>query len=360
MNRDRIEKLRALASGNIKALASFLYPRGSHQGDYWRVGDIAGRPGGSFGIFLSGPLAGYGVEYNTNKRYDIFAMWMAVRQVDFPTAIDEIEKWLSDGATDQCHVQTSSRTSVETQPQVTPIPTDVAVGYGEGCSFLAENPAWMKWLACWRCWDVAFVGMLGRIRWCSIPLASKGRFVAFPVFAPSATGAPIWIGYHGRYPPTVRDSWFYRPCRQIDGASVPPAPFVLGDIYSSSRILICEGQWDALSIAHALGWWCAESLLPPSGIAIVAIRGVASWRHLIRLYASRWSRRSAVLLLPQNDVAGGKWCERSAGESFVEHLEAMSARVDVLSIRGHKDWNDALRTNDEDQFRKLHAAIQWT
>lgn len=59
-------------------LAAELLPAGRHYGRNWRVGSLAGEPGGSLSVCLSGPDAGGWVDFATEERGDALDLVAAV------------------------------------------------------------------------------------------------------------------------------------------------------------------------------------------------------------------------------------------------------------------------------------------
>jgi len=357
MNRETLDVLKRALKERILSICKFLYSQGHRQGNYWRVGDVYGRPGNSFGILLAGNRRGMGIEFNTNEKFDILGMWQAARGVDFLGALEEAEDFL---ATEPCGFDEHRQPTL--QPDVprsllVPIPESIAAEYNEGASYLCAHPEWLNWLACSRGWHPAFVEALAREAKVSVPFINGQRSVAFPVIALNPPGEQMWLGYHARLIASGRRNWLYRPYLAAHGISVPSVPLIIGDIRAAAVLLIAEGQWDAYSVVHALGWWSDGQLKIPKTVAVIAIRGAGSWTQLFRFYQSYWNRASVAVMLPQNDAAAEKWWTQANGESFFDCLKIMCRQAVLLRIRGHKDWNDAWSAHDLTQFNELRHLI---
>ena len=77
----------------IARLIEWLYPQGTRVGDRWLICDKYGNPGTSLSIELVGRDAGTCRDATTGERLDIIALWKAGRDVDFFTALHELEHW---------------------------------------------------------------------------------------------------------------------------------------------------------------------------------------------------------------------------------------------------------------------------
>jgi hypothetical protein len=124
-----------------------------------------------------------------------------------------------------------------------------------------------------------------------------------------------------------------------------PFPFVLGEQTTRPNVIITEGQWDAISIYGAAGWFSA-----PPAAAVFGLRGAQSVEVFLAFYG-RWIRatRPSILLLPDNDAAGRKWIDREDDNkiipkpTFAERLQAWGARSVVfrsIDPKYGKDFND--------------------
>jgi len=129
--------------------------------------------------------------------------------------------------------------------------------------------------------------------------------------------------------------------------TIPPLPFVLGNLDNPKLIVILEGQWDAITFVHACGYRLDSLDIP---FAVFGLRGVNGAEVFLSFY-SDWLRRvaPATWLIGDNDTAGRRWAERKNSEkihetpSFIDRLKAMGAsRVVYRTIAEEygKDFND--------------------
>ena len=73
---------RAMARDAV-AFAAWIFPAGRRMGSRWHVGDLAGNPGESLAIELTGEFAGHYRDWATDERGDCIALVMAARGLDF-------------------------------------------------------------------------------------------------------------------------------------------------------------------------------------------------------------------------------------------------------------------------------------
>ena len=347
-----------------EAFAKLVYPRGKRVGAHWRIGDQDGTPGQSLAITLHGKYAGVGNDFNTKKTLDCIAMWMAARNVDYPTALRQITDWLSG----MQFKPLPQQTAVVLSPAcslVTDAPVQVTRDFNEGVLTLRSHAQWQEHIANWRAWPLPFVQSICAAGLVGMPLLNDGICgVAFPVHAPVRTGRAValrFIGYHQRLPQNDdghRATWLYRPNARRDGASIPSLPFVLGDFFNARYLIIAEGQWDALTLVLTMGWYGPHGLSVPPGVVVVGVRGATSTAVFFRHYAQFWPANAKVLVFPQNDEAGKKWHRAVSGQlSFCQHLNNLCRGVQVLTLKDVNDWNDALRTAPR-ELDHAYLAIQ--
>ena len=79
---------------DIEAVCRHLFPDGKRIGDTYRVGNIAGEPGSSLSVVLTGPKAGAWCDFATNDRGDLFTLWMASKGLPFHEALMDAANWL--------------------------------------------------------------------------------------------------------------------------------------------------------------------------------------------------------------------------------------------------------------------------
>lgn len=93
----KTKKIRAQLNERIQEVAEFLLPAGHLSGDqrHWIVGDSSGTEGSSLKLELTGEKKGLFYDFAEESGGDIFDLWQSARNVDFPTALAEAEKFLA-------------------------------------------------------------------------------------------------------------------------------------------------------------------------------------------------------------------------------------------------------------------------
>lgn len=240
---------------------------------------------------------------------------------------------------------------------------------GAGCvpiKRLAESRGWpepwVEWLV--DLGKVSFPWM----PWGDPTFKKARRGLAFKVEAPWFTTG-VWAGikqcgYHQRWiheqDGQRRKDWLFVPniphgkmstdfqrALHREQNRVIPFPFLLNELVSPRNIIITEGQWDAITINGAAGWFSDSAEI---NTQVVGLRGAQSVEVFLAFYG-RWLRKIKpnVLLLPDNDAAGRKWIEREQSNkiiptpTFAERLQAWGAKRVVhrsIDPKYGKDFND--------------------
>ena len=154
-------------------------------------------------------------------------------------------------------------------------------------------------------------------------------------------------------------SWIYAPSKRQhgmdDGGNAPLIiardgrdPGQPGWGTRCECVIVCAGEWDALSVLLAFGRIDDNGRLTlPPGLAIVGIRGEGRGRTdaCLRHYA-RWRPRSAIMLADA-DKTGATWFESHAGRPcFATQIEKRGAKVLRFTPGGHRDVGDFYRTGN--------------
>src|SRR5438874_13353518 len=84
---------RALA-GRIDHLVRDLLPAGHREGHEWRCGSVAGEPGDSLGVHLTGTKAGIWCDFSTGQKGDALDLVREVLGLKMATAIRWSLRWL--------------------------------------------------------------------------------------------------------------------------------------------------------------------------------------------------------------------------------------------------------------------------
>lgn len=292
-------------------------------------------------------------------------------------------------------------------------PSCVEERWQEGAAYRDAKPDVVAKLCEKRGWPVAWSDMLCSLDALAFPVearyevgaAGAKRMVAFRVEGPVGGGQRtedggrlLTVGMHQkffnlvektsgwRFFPAVpkeggkrkaleRCSSFERELSEVADARrvetgesmVPPLPYVAGSLVAPRLVIVCEGQWDALTLFGALGGLNVdgEGL---QGVAIFGVRG-AKGTGVFLAHWGAWLRamRPAVWLLPDNDgeKTGAHWypparvAERKPGRVyFSEQLVALGAKkVVITALRPEagtgKDFNDYYR------IAKPDTAAMW-
>ncbi len=214
-----------------------------------------------------------------------------------------------------------------------PIPKAAEASWFEGTRFLESDAPTIDAIAQWRGWEPSWVRTLARDGLMGCPEIGGRRLVAFPV----RTAEGRLVRLHVRSIPPRRGGWFYWP-----SGDVPSLPMVLGD-FSGARVLsVCEGEWDALTLALAAGWMDGDTTWP-DGFAIVGVRGAGGWRAFLDHYGPRWPHPPpGCALFPDRDRGGQAWLRTDPG-GFWHALRARCRVLVARGVHGAKDLNDLHR-----------------
>src|SRR5262249_39823068 len=112
------QTIRTLMRERLPELAQLLFPHGHREGMHWCVGSSSGEAGRSLKICLTGEKAGLWGDFAEPGRHsrNLLHLWMAVRKVDFKTALRQVAEWLG------CPLS-PSRSAVRCAPKNTTFPT---------------------------------------------------------------------------------------------------------------------------------------------------------------------------------------------------------------------------------------------
>jgi hypothetical protein len=232
----------------------------------------------------------------------------------------------------------------------------------EGWKFLRNSE-----IAKERGWPVSVIDHLLERGLVSFPLLpweirkTGRRGIAFRVDKPEIskeTGiSTIPVGYHQRFIIQDRKSWIYvpyipskvsSPFQEVlleEGRKVAAFPFCLSTQKTMpERIVILEGQWDAITFFHASGWFNSSV----ESESVLGIRGSQSVSLFLNAYEPIIHQTESIMLIPDNDLAGLSWIH--GYDSFVNKLQQMTdARVLIQTPKGNgetKDFNDYFRINE--------------
>ncbi len=179
------------------------------------------------------------------------------------------------------------------EPKPTP-PADLAV-YDEGVAHLQSNEAACAEIDQWRGYRPGTIAALAESGTVSAPRRRGQRCHAFAV----VTADGMEIGFHARHPAKngERPSWSYHP------RGISSLPFVLGSATAARRVIVTEGQWDAIALASAVGWLRHDSAWNVSTLLLGA-RGAGGVKPILDHYLPRVPPSAEWILFRDADAAG--------------------------------------------------------
>jgi hypothetical protein len=322
---------------------------------------------------------------------DIFAVWQAHHTCSFATAVEQIAAIY--GIT-QCDESAPRRTPqapqppkidpdfrLSSRPELWPLISPSAGNlFDDACANLSTISEARREIANWRGWSedsvrrFAVGRILGFIEFDLWPTTIRPQPAAmFRVLQPhesvDAAGARFWhlkpVQLHIRFRPgaTRRDgtalSWIYAPSmKEVGATDGGNAPLVLADFNRDPEqpgwsqhcetIIVCAGEWDALTVLIAADWIDETGRIRmPKGVAVVGIRGEGrgGTDAFFRWYA-HWPLRNAILVADA-DATGATWfASPDHRPCFAEQLEKRGVKVVPRAPKkrdGIKDINDLYR-----------------
>lgn len=206
---------------------------------------------------------------------------------------------------------------------------DAAV-WAEGCDYLLNQPDQAAQIDTWRGYPRGTTTELAQSGLIASCLLRGQRAVAFPVI--DHTG--LQIGFHARHEPKQgeRATWSYHP------TGTPALPFVLGAGFAPSarRVVVTEGQWDAIALAASMGWLAHDTAFDEATV-IFGTRGTSGTGPLL----TEW----------MNEIpAGVEWllfrdADKSGLNAFTKLTAELTSNGHTVTLRhpaAGKDVNEAL------------------
>jgi hypothetical protein len=226
------------------------------------------------------------------------------------------------------------------EPQPDPKPENrwenVKEEWREGQEYLEQNPKIRTRLAEWRGWPVAWVDYLLGHGYLSAPRDPENktqRGIAFIVeeweWEEASFSTPN-CGFHYR---KKSGDWRFYP------KGIQATPFIIGNL-CSPRLIVCEGQWDAITFAGSAGFLDGDpnhKESPLCEIAVVGIRGSSGYGSFLEHLAKRntfLKQKPEVFLFRDADKAGETWRDK-----FAPRLAEL-ATVRLFRPAAGKDLND--------------------
>jgi len=225
---------------------------------------------------------------------------------------------------------------VSTPPPASParpnaLSADLLRVWQEGVEYLTANPAESAKIDAWRGYPAGTIAELAESGFLSLPTIQGTRAIAFAVQDRSGRT----LGFHARHKPRQgeRPPWSYHP------KGTPALPFVVGGGFApfAKRIVVCEGQWDAIALAASLGWIAADTAFDEHTV-IFGVRGAGATRALLDEWLAILPPTAEWHLLRDNDKDGLN--------GFAKLATILRSPGRVVTLRHPaegKDVNDALR-----------------
>lgn len=380
-----IRKIKSAVTRNPRPFLRALYGYDVTQvGDGWRVGSKGGR---CFDTRTGELLC---VTFNGDPgQGDCIAVWQSHYKCDFLTALAQIAGLYKISAgTHFCKTPPVQRHPIpnpEARLKETPdvwsaLETQHLAFWEKAVDNLNTNHEAQAAISDWRGWPIRMVKRLalgqviGFTDFDWWPKAIAPQSAAFfrvlqPELHRDSAGVFCWRWVHVqcrvRFLPgaTRRDkrplSWINAPKMKSigrdDGAN---APLVLSKFGHDPEqpgigakcecIIVCAGEWDAITIVALMEWIDETGMLTvPEGLAIVGIRGEGpgGTDAFLRWY-NHWQSTSAILLADA-DSTGSRWFESTDRRPcFAEQLERRGMRILGKAPKPNeelKDVNDLYR-----------------
>lgn len=89
-----IVEIKRRLNDRVGDIALMLLPGGRREGHEWRAGSLEGGKGQSLGVHLDGAKAGVWSDFSTGESGDIIGLWMAVKRLTLPEALDAARGYL--------------------------------------------------------------------------------------------------------------------------------------------------------------------------------------------------------------------------------------------------------------------------
>src|SRR5690554_2485698 len=76
-------------AADAEGVCRYLLPQGKRDGNEWRAGSVAGEPGQSLGVHLTGDKAGIWADFAGDGKGDLLDLWRECRGLSLPDAMRE-------------------------------------------------------------------------------------------------------------------------------------------------------------------------------------------------------------------------------------------------------------------------------
>ena len=291
-------ELKSELAARAADIAPLLLPQGRREGQHWVAGDIAGGPGRSFKVCLSGQKARLCKDFATGEKGGtLIDVCMAVRGCDFNAAVAHCGELVG------LHHPANLGSHRNDPPAPTP-----AFPWEPCRSALTSEQ--LEHFAEWRGFSLAHCA---RLRAEGLLGVYQGA-IALPVVDPHGT--------------CVGAQYFPQGSRGFYTKGATAHPLCIGDLSAARRVFGFESPWDAFAFHERCGLG--------EGEAIISTRGVD---HAPKL-AGRVPESAEFIVFRQNDAMDARG--RIADEDwFAKVLETLDRPVKSVRVPARlKDLND--------------------
>lgn len=232
---------------------------------------------------------------DNNPSFSIFAegkRWKDFGTGESGTVVDFVAKAQGVSVKEACQTvirlagteQTRSVSTVPAARPPEPAPwSSVEEAWADGVAWLANSTEMKERMAKWRGWPVHWIEALVEAGSLGCPLHYGKRGTAFLVLRPEPE-AGVPVGYHVRFKKLRGDpTWNFVP------KGITAYPFYMGSP-KSPRIIITEGQWDAVTLAGSAGWLDRHEAWPEE-VAVIGIRGATGQKAFLEAMAGTLRKR---------------------------------------------------------------------
>jgi hypothetical protein len=327
-----LDSLRCLSPQQWEALCRDLQPQGKKEGHRWFCGSIKGEPGHSFSVnFQTGIFGDFADDRKQQK--GAVNYWMAVRGVDFRTAVWELSAWLG-----CCPPETAPAPLIKKDPHK-------EVFFPPGLSAPTEADRWSLSKSRYICIEALRIA------------AERGFIQCFD----DRRNGRCWLFSDQRRRCGLRRRLDNLPFILRNGSSTKSAACPGSDMHSPlgylealafPAVAIVEGAPDALSvIAHAWASGVEDQVVP-----ISMPSRTANFTESVLGYLQ--GKRARIFI--DNDAPAYKAAQRWAAQ-----LQSADIVVDGFSFAGLimtdgrpiKDLNDLL-TIDYDSWEQFRSQVE--
>lgn len=205
-------EINSLLARDVEAIAKLLLPNGKRSGHEWKCGSLAGEPGQSLGVRLTGDKVGRWSDFATGESGDLIDLWREVQGLTVPGAIKAAKDYL--GITDQ-----APRFATPPKEYAKPAPVEVDAG---------ETSEAVRYIMQERLITMETIE--------AFKVGQHRNAIAFPSYSPD--GELVMVKFRA-----LGDKKF-----RLSQSNMRPCLFGWQAVPSSARaVVICEGEFDAMA-----------------------------------------------------------------------------------------------------------------